>query len=112
MPNPAPMTTSPRPTPAPANARLSSPMCATPSRNERLVMCVNGHANEHGREQREDVGLNEDDDELQGEDADVERYGESETDADAGGRAETFGRHEHDRQDRQQRDVPASHVGR
>src|SRR5688572_24496542 len=73
-------------------------------------MSVNGHADEHGRQEREHVRLNQDDDDLERRDERRQRQREH-ADAHAGGRPELLIEDEHERQDRQDGDVAAGHVG-
>src|SRR5579863_5706339 len=69
MPRPAPTTASPKPIPAPAYA-LATPITGLLLCSVRSVIRVDGHADEHGREQCKDVSLHEHDDDFNTGDAD------------------------------------------
>src|ERR1041384_4515998 len=79
MPRPAPMTARPRPMPAPmyASANPSMPFLretgSSTCPEQSSVMSVNGHADEHGREQRKHVRLHENNDDFQSGQGDRER---------------------------------------
>src|SRR4051794_34114918 len=110
MPMPAPMTVRPNPMPAPMYASAIS----MSSLLRRIsVMSVSGHADEHGREQREDVCLDQDHDELERSEADADRQRHRHPDADAGDGVSKHLREDEDqRQQREDRDMPAHHVAR
>src|SRR3954452_1298863 len=103
MPMPAPMTVRPNPMPAPMYA---SAISMSSLLRRFSVMSVNGHANEHGREQREYVRLDQDDDQLEGGEPDADRQRHRHADADAGHRMSKHLREDEDqRQQREDRDV-------
>src|SRR5712691_8529577 len=81
MPSPAPITTIPSPIAAPSRCTTFIPLSSV---CVSLVMCVNGHADEDGREQCEHVRLNQNDDDLEPGDADGERHRQDDANADAG----------------------------
>src|SRR5256885_11537818 len=109
MPMPAPMTVRPNPMPAPMYA---SAMSIRPSSaSESSVMSVDGHADEHGRQEREYIGLHQNDDQLERRQSHADRQRQHHADTDARNRpAEQLRKDEDERQQRQNRDVPAGHV--
>src|SRR5262245_5792299 len=64
IPKAAPITTMPRPSAAPKKCRNCIPLIL------RLVVNVNGHADEHGREKRKYVSLNQNNNDFEHGDAD------------------------------------------
>src|SRR5437667_7568131 len=76
------------------------------------VMNVNGHADEHGRQQREYVRLDQDHDDFEARDQGGEGNREDEADADARDGAPGHLREDEDeREQREDRDVSSGHVG-
>src|SRR5205814_10591148 len=85
IPSPAPMTIMPSPIATPKKCRTPVMLVL---RLVVSVMNVNGHADEHGGQQREDVRLNQDDDDLEPGHRGRQDHGAHEAHARAGQRSE------------------------
>src|SRR5437870_8015570 len=108
MPMPAPMTVRPNPMPAPMYAMA---MSISSLLRRSSLMSVNGHADEHGRQQCKHVGLNQDHDQLERRQGDANRQRHHHADADARQRVlEQLREDENQRQQREDGDVSVDHV--